>query len=60
MPLPPGSAVLHQGAALHYSRGSSTASRRRAFITNYRPKAMVEWERSHGFDHGLSANAPKV
>ena len=59
VPLSPGSAVLHLGASLHYSRGNSTDSRRRAFITNFRPRAMIEFERERGFDHGRKQNAPK-
>ncbi|MCK0158278.1 phytanoyl-CoA dioxygenase family protein [Cellulophaga sp. F20128] len=49
--LPPGSCVFHQGATLHYSRGNSTNDNRRAFITNFRPMAMIELERSKGVDH---------
>ncbi|MAE62633.1 MAG: phytanoyl-CoA dioxygenase [Phycisphaeraceae bacterium] len=60
VPLPPGSAVLHVGAALHYSRGNTTESRRRAFIINCRPKTMVDLERSEGMDHGLTENVRKV
>ena len=50
-PLVPGSATFHDGGTLHYSRGNSTSSRRRALITNFRPVAMIEWEREHGYDH---------
>ena len=46
-----GSCVIHDGGTLHYSRGNSTAFNRRAFITNYRPKKMIDLERSKGFDH---------
>jgi ectoine hydroxylase-related dioxygenase (phytanoyl-CoA dioxygenase family) len=49
--LKPGSCTFHHGQTLHYSRGNSTANRRRAFITNFRPKKMIELERSRGFDH---------
>ncbi|WP_149273660.1 phytanoyl-CoA dioxygenase family protein [Pareuzebyella sediminis] len=49
--LSPGSCVFHQGGTLHYSRGNSTADNRRAFITNFRPKAMIEMERMQGVDH---------
>ncbi|MEO6949376.1 MAG: phytanoyl-CoA dioxygenase family protein [Ginsengibacter sp.] len=55
--LEPGSCVLHHGGTLHYSRGNTTGEKRRAFIINYRPKAMIELERSQGFDHGKSGNA---
>lgn len=51
MALPAGSCVFHQGGTLHYSRGNSTSDNRRAFITNFRPKAMIELERSLGVDH---------
>lgn len=46
-----GSCVLHHGGTAHYSRGNATAMRRRAFITNYRPEAMIALERAQGFDH---------
>ncbi|MEM9674401.1 MAG: phytanoyl-CoA dioxygenase family protein [Cyclobacteriaceae bacterium] len=46
-----GDCVLHQGGTLHYSRGNSTARRRRAFITNFRPQAMIDYERAQGYDH---------
>ena len=49
--LNPGSCVFHHGSTLHYSRGNSTNSNRRALITNFRPKAMIELERSKGYDH---------
>ena len=49
--LKPGSCVFHQGGTLHYSRGNSTKDNRRALITNFRPKAMIELERKHGVDH---------
>jgi len=49
--LQPGSCVFHQGGTLHYSRGNSTDNNRRAFITNFRPKAMIALERSQGVDH---------
>ncbi len=49
--LQPGSCVFHQGGTLHYSRGNSTDSNRRALITNFRPKAMIALERSKGVDH---------
>lgn len=46
-----GDCVFHHGGTLHYSRGNSTELRRRAFITNFRPKAMIEYERNQGYDH---------
>ncbi len=55
--LNPGSCVFHHGGTLHYSRGNSTASNRRAFIINLRPKAMIALERAQGFDHGRNGNA---
>lgn len=51
VPLKAGSCVWHHGGTLHYSRGNSTDRRRRAFITNFRPAAMVAYEREKGFDH---------
>ena len=50
-PLAPGSATFHDGGTLHYSRGNSTAMRRRALIANFRPAAMIAWERERGYDH---------
>jgi len=49
--LHPGGCVFHHGGTLHYSRGNSTDLRRRAFIANFRPKAMIEYEREQGYDH---------
>eukprot|EP01006_Ploeotia_vitrea_P061107 TRINITY_DN77257_c0_g1_i1.p1 TRINITY_DN77257_c0_g1~~TRINITY_DN77257_c0_g1_i1.p1 ORF type:complete len:280 (+),score=93.76 TRINITY_DN77257_c0_g1_i1:3-842(+) len=54
--LEPGDATFHHGGTAHYSRGNSTSHVRRAYIINYRPAAMIEWEREHGFDHGRSAS----
>lgn len=56
MPLKPGSAGLHSGRCLHYSRGNTSDGPRRAYILNFRPAAMIEYEREHGFDHGRSGN----
>lgn len=58
--LPPGACTIHHGHTLHYTRGNSTQSRRRAFILNYRPQAMIDLERSAGFDHGRTANVRQV
>jgi len=49
--LQPGSVVLHHGATVHYSRGNSTDSHRRAMIVNLRPGDMIAYEREKGFDH---------
>jgi len=46
-----GDCAVHLGRTLHYSRGNSTGNRRRAYILNYRPKAMIAFERAQGFDH---------
>ncbi len=46
-----GSCSFHHGRTLHYSRGNTTDFRRRAFIINLRPKAMIELERAEGMDH---------
>lgn len=56
VPLRPGSCTFHAGGTLHYSRGNSTDTRRRAFITNFRPQAMIELERAQNFDHGRTIN----
>ena len=50
-PLAPGSATFHDGGTLHHSRGNSTDTRRRALIANFRPAAMIAWERERGYDH---------
>ena len=52
VPLPPGSCTFHHGGTMHYSRGNTTTRRRRALIVNFRPQAMIDLERAHGFDHG--------
>ncbi|WP_202630227.1 phytanoyl-CoA dioxygenase family protein [Sediminibacterium roseum] len=49
--IPAGSCVWHHGATLHYSRGNTTALRRRAYISNFRPAEMIRFERERGFDH---------
>ncbi|NJL73720.1 MAG: phytanoyl-CoA dioxygenase family protein [Saprospiraceae bacterium] len=46
-----GSCSFHHGRTVHYSRGNSTNGNRRAFILNFRPAAMIEYERERGFDH---------
>ena len=53
----PGTCIWHDGGTLHYSRGNQTDQQRRAFIVNFRPIAMIELERSLGFDHGRSGGA---
>ncbi|MEX2594337.1 MAG: phytanoyl-CoA dioxygenase family protein [Anditalea sp.] len=47
----PGTGIFHHGATVHYSRGNATDSNRRAFITNFRPKDMIKYERDRGYDH---------
>jgi phytanoyl-CoA hydroxylase len=49
--LQPGGCTFHDGRTIHYSRGNSTDGHRRAFIVNFRPKAMIAYERERGFDH---------
>ncbi len=51
VPLKKGSCVIHHGQTLHYSRGNKTNNHRRAFILNFRPSAMVDYERERGYDH---------
>lgn len=58
--LQPGSCVFHQGGTLHYSRGNSTNHHRRALITNFRPKAMIELERMQGVDHTGERKLKKI
>lgn len=49
--LPSGGCVAHTGRTVHFSLGNNSASRRRAFILNYRPKEMIGLERAMGYDH---------
>ena len=51
MAVNPGDCIVHHGNTLHYSRGNSVSTRRRAFITNFRPQTMIELERNLGYDH---------
>lgn len=51
VPLGPGSCVLHHGATVHYSRGNTTGTNRRAMIVNLRSQEMINYERNRGFDH---------
>ena len=46
-----GSCTIHTGRTVHYARGNSTSTRRRAFICNFRPQEMIAYERAKGFDH---------
>lgn len=49
--LKPGGCTFHDGFTLHFSKGNTTGSQRRALILNFRPKAMIEFERNQGVDH---------
>jgi len=51
-PFKKGSCSIHHGRTLHYTRGNTTDMQRRAYILNFRPRAMIEFERRNGFDHG--------
>lgn len=51
IPLHIGGCTFHDGFTLHFSKGNTTASQRRALILNFRPKAMIELERQQGVDH---------
>ncbi len=51
IPLKSGGCTFHDGYTLHFSKGNTTNSQRRALILNFRPKSMIELERSQGFDH---------
>lgn len=48
---PAGSCSFHHGRTVHYSRGNCSDRRRRAFIVNFRPAAMIALEREQGYDH---------
>ena len=51
VPLNAGDCTFHDGFTLHFSKGNTTASQRRALILNFRPKAMIALEREQGVDH---------
>jgi len=51
IPLNAGGCTFHDGFTLHFSRGNSTSSQRRALILNFRPTKMIELERANGMDH---------
>lgn len=51
VPLHIGGCTFHDGFTLHYSRGNTTNSQRRALILNFRPKEMIKLERYQGIDH---------
>lgn len=51
VPLKSGGCTFHDGFTLHFSKGNSTDSQRRALILNFRPKDMIELEREQGIDH---------
>ncbi|KAF6032238.1 hypothetical protein EB796_009457 [Bugula neritina] len=53
-PLPAGGCTGHHGRTLHYTRGNKSNSCRRALIVNFRPTSMIQYERDHQYDHGLS------
>lgn len=51
VPLKPGGCTFHDGFTFHFSKGNATSNHRRALILNFRPKAMIDLERSQGVDH---------
>jgi phytanoyl-CoA hydroxylase len=51
MEIKKGSCILHHGGTIHYSRGNSTDSHRRAFIMNFRPVKMILYTKEKGYDH---------
>ena len=51
VPMSAGDCTFHDGFTLHFSKGNTTASQRRALILNFRPKAMIALEREQGVDH---------
>lgn len=51
IPLSPGGCTFHDGYTLHFSKGNTTETQRRALILNFRPKKMIEYEREQGVDH---------
>ena len=55
-PLKAGGCTIHTGRTLHYTGPNVTKSPRRAYIVNYRPKSMIDFEREHNYDHGKEVN----
>jgi ectoine hydroxylase-related dioxygenase (phytanoyl-CoA dioxygenase family) len=51
MKIKKGSCILHHGGTIHYSRGNSTDSHRRAFVMNFRPGEMIDYTILKGYDH---------
>lgn len=51
IPLNAGGCTFHDGFTLHFSKGNTTASQRRALIINFRPQEMIDLERAQGVDH---------
>nr|WP_099564347.1 phytanoyl-CoA dioxygenase family protein [Gaetbulibacter sp. 4G1] len=51
IPLNSGGCTFHDGFTLHFSKGNSTNSQRRALILNFRPESMIVLEREQGVDH---------
>ncbi|MDY8137027.1 phytanoyl-CoA dioxygenase family protein [Aquimarina sp. 2201CG5-10] len=51
IPIQAGGCTFHDGFTLHFSKGNTTSSQRRALILNFRPKEMIELERKQGIDH---------
>jgi phytanoyl-CoA hydroxylase len=51
VPLNAGGCTFHDGLTLHFSKGNTTNSQRRALILNFRPQAMIDLERKQGVDH---------
>lgn len=51
IPLKAGGCTFHDGFTLHFSKGNTTNSQRRALILNFRPQTMINLERAQGVDH---------
>lgn len=51
IPLAAGGCTFHDGFTLHFSKGNTTSSQRRALILNFRPEKMIALEREQGIDH---------
>ena len=51
IPLEAGGATFHDGFTPHFSKGNKTNFNRRALILNFRPKTMINLERSMGINH---------
>lgn len=56
-PVSYGGCTAHTGRTLHYTGGNTTSNPRIAYIVNFRPRKMIEYEREKNYDHGKTKGA---